>query len=307
MENKDFVIEQILSIEDFDNVDEKLAKIIADNDEYRRIFEEYKELSKLISESVPEPGKDGVSLYDAVMGRVRSGDTAPKYINTSKFRFPIATVACLVLIAVTAFVAVNSNGINRNNMRDQETNGAFVQENVKSAPMEIMDTSFGILATDDMCYADEEDEAEAEHSASGNAENVFRDTKVALYSAPLSEEFSTVEYSENDTEAEEKTSDGGFKYSAIASQNAMYDNAVTQDSVTESSVEEETIKEADLAEIYSRMEYAKERVPAENLITLEKITELGQDKYILWFDSIVISPDFAELYSVESFTQYCNK
>ena len=299
MENKDFIIEQILSIEDFDNVDEKLAKIIADNDEYRRIFEEYKELSKLIAESAPVPEKDGVSLHNAVMDRVRSGDTAPKYINTSKFRFPIATVACLVLIAVTAFVAVNSNGINRNNMRDAETNGVFISENEKSAPSEIMDTSFGILATDDMYYADEEDAEEAELEA----ENM----RVTTYSTSVAQENSAPEAVSIKAKAEESTGDGKFKYSAGASQNVVFDDAVLQDSLTESAIEEEASQEPDLTEIYSRMEYAKERVPAENLITSEKITELGQDKYILWFDSIVASPDFAELYSMESFIRYCEE
>ena len=44
MANKrDLITEQILSIEDFNNVDAGLMRIIESDDEYRRIFEEYKE------------------------------------------------------------------------------------------------------------------------------------------------------------------------------------------------------------------------------------------------------------------------
>lgn len=305
MENKDFIIEQILSIEDFNNVDENLAKIISENDEYRRIFEEYKELSELVSESAPEPKKDGVSLSDAVMDRVRNGDTAPKYINASKFRFPVATVAGLVIISVAAFVAVNANMLGRKDAFESNMNGAIYGAQ-KNAPMEIMDTSFGILAEDDMYVADEENVEEAEYGVSENAEDVLHNTRVTLYSAPVSQELAKVEYSESEAKAQDKTGDGGYKYSAGTSQNTMYDSAVSEDSITESAAEEET-KEADLSEVFWRMEYAKERVAAEKLITTEQIMQLSYDKYIEWFDSIADSPDFAQLYSFENFVQYCNE
>ena len=108
MANKDLITEQILSIEDFNNVDAGLMRIIESNDEYRRIFEEYKEISKLTSECIPEPVKNGVSLHEAVMNRVKSGDTTPRYTQGStgrKFMFPMATAASLAIVLVAAITA----------------------------------------------------------------------------------------------------------------------------------------------------------------------------------------------------------
>ena len=65
-------------------------------------------LSELLREANGEmPTKDGLSLRDAVMRRVRNGDVQPRYLPTRSFRFPVATAACLVLCLVAAFAAKN--------------------------------------------------------------------------------------------------------------------------------------------------------------------------------------------------------
>ena len=125
MENTDFIRESILAIEDFDNVSHSLMEKINGNEEYRRLFEEYRELSALISESAPSPEKDGVTLHDAVMKRIKDGDTAPRYINTSKFKFPVATVASIAVMA--AVVIIMKNGAFKNKTPDSAYN------NMKSA------------------------------------------------------------------------------------------------------------------------------------------------------------------------------
>lgn len=132
MADKDLITEQILSIEDFDNVDAELMRMIESDNEYRRIFEEYKEISALTSECVPEPAKNGVSLHDAVMGRVRSGDTAPRYLFTNtgrRFMFPVATAASLVIVLAAAVTAtVMTKTVNKNAADEQIADNGYVSE-----------------------------------------------------------------------------------------------------------------------------------------------------------------------------------
>lgn len=105
MERIDFIKEKILQIEDFDKVDEELINEINSNPEYLRIFGEYKSLAELLHSSLPTPTKNKISLSESVVQRVKDGDTAPKYINSPGFRFPFATVACLLIVCVVLLTA----------------------------------------------------------------------------------------------------------------------------------------------------------------------------------------------------------
>ena len=95
--------EEILSIEDFEKVDEGLMSEIGKNEELCRLFEEMKALSALVGDSAPSPMKDGVTLHDAVMKRIECGDTAPRYIY--KRKYPIATAACLLVCMAVVLVS----------------------------------------------------------------------------------------------------------------------------------------------------------------------------------------------------------
>ena len=150
MENKDFILEQILSIEDFDNVDRKLMDAISENEEYRRIFEEYKEISALASESAPEPVRDGVTLHDAVMERVKNGDVAPRYINTGKLRFPFATVASIVVVIAVAVVLNKGGFLKKASDNSRENIELYDSASEEEAVIPYTDTSFGIMKTSDV-------------------------------------------------------------------------------------------------------------------------------------------------------------
>ncbi len=105
MERTDFIKEKIIQIEDYDKIDEELKNEINSNPEYLHIFDEYKSLSELLRNSLPTPVKNKISLSDSVIQRVRDGDTAPKYINSTGFRFPFATAACLLIVCAVLLTA----------------------------------------------------------------------------------------------------------------------------------------------------------------------------------------------------------
>lgn len=99
---------EILSLEDFDSVDEGLMTEINKSEELCRLFEEMKALSALVGGSAPSPTKDGVTLHDAVMKRIEVGDTSPRYIY--KRKYPIATAACLLVCMAVVLIARNGFG-----------------------------------------------------------------------------------------------------------------------------------------------------------------------------------------------------
>ncbi len=101
--NFDELKSEILSLEDFDSVDEGLMTEINKSEELCRLFEEMKALSALVGSSAPSPTKDGVTLHDAVMKRIECGDTAPRYIY--KRKYPIATAACLLVCMAVVLIA----------------------------------------------------------------------------------------------------------------------------------------------------------------------------------------------------------
>lgn len=335
MENRDFVIERILSIEDFGNVDGKFMETIMADDEYRRIFEEYKEISELASECVPEPKKDGITLHDAVMKRVNDGDIAPRYINTGfgKRSFPFATVACLMIILAVVVVAgiTSRSRDNREvymmndavSMQSSVENGEFnmAPSNVKLAPR--IDT-----AVLDAGYADEEAVAE---------DNAYVDT---ARGASLSSKEAETEAAEEETggfrkgeSADGETEEAPIYVALVPSteycKDIDVDSAEESSDVTSESIVNENADitsmsepcaefkkaesfdkatvEVDIdAEIAYRLEIVGTYdIPEEDIITLEDIEAYGKESFIVWFDSIEGKPDFKELYGKKQFIRFC--
>ena len=300
MTERDFIIEQILSIEDFSDVDEKLMSEILSDEEYRRIFEDCKEISELTRECVPEPVKDGLTLRQAVTERVRNGQTAPRYVNTSsgKFRFPFATAACVVVVMAVMFVASN-NG--RNKMYDSTAYNGAGKESMRFAAEE---ESAPILK-----------DAKFMAMAPGTAENYSKDDADGI-----------AVVSENETADEETGAGGVFKAEtpAVTPKGAantyMYSSGEyipemrvdVSESILADSVQEECESEnkaADIsvsAEVISRVMFAnKHSIPEEKRITYADIEKYGEDNFIAWFDGIKDSPDFLSLYGIDEFAEYC--
>lgn len=282
MENRDFVVEQILSIEDFDNVDSNLLNIISENDEYRKIFDEYKELSALASECMPEPVKDGVTLCDAVMARVQKGDIAPRYINTNRFRFPVATVAGL--IAVVAVVLVSRNVLPFSKVENvAEDSAVYESENFDGANY-VNNASFDVVVTDDG-KSDVEILSDLYDCEAKDEEvpKTARDVQAVLENGNVSEE-------------SEAQVNGSVVYKSYSlAESVLSDSADVAITVNISD------------EVAERLEYAKlHGVPTEQLISAEQIAELGEQNFINWFDSIKDRADFTEVYSYSVFLDYCN-
>ncbi|MBR5307207.1 MAG: hypothetical protein IKU43_00420 [Clostridia bacterium] len=295
MESKDFVIEQILSIENFECVPEKLMAEINSNEEYRRIFEEYKELSSLVSESAPIPEKDGVTLHDAVMNRIKDGDIAPRYISAGGFRFPVATVASLAVIVVAALI-IGKGGIPGGRL-DADNFAPMEKAEMRSVNDEefayVENTSFSVFggalskqSDDGVGIAVISEEAPAETEAAFDGEEITEG--VVNYSVVT------------DSVSEEKIT---FKSSGMKKAEAEASPAF------EESASEECEEEAESASIESQIElkmaYASALVPEQGLITKEQILELGAERYIEWFDGIMARADFVDAYSYEAFKAYC--
>ena len=335
MENKDFVTEQILSIEDFDNVDENLMRMISENEEYRRIFEEYKEISALASQSIPEPKKDGVTLHDAVMKRVQSGDVAPRYTNTNsgKFRFPIATVASLVVV-IAAAIVINNGGFVKK-ASDVAIENAKVHESSaeNNSSINVTDARFSVMSTYERDVADSEMEIvnDADYISDAVDDNVPANGETSVYTAePYLQDMQDVNGAEETESAvtDESVSEGVMFARAPMATNDVHtqrteneesDSAVCEDSISNTDTsggKYETKKTAGgskarstltaCLDVISRMETAKIKgVAPESLITLEQILELGAQKYIAWFDDILNSEEFVKLYNYDAFVVYC--
>ena len=282
MENKEFIMGAILSIEDFNNVDPKLMSIINSNAEYRRIFEEYKEVSALTSECVPAPKKNGVSLHDAVMARVRNGDTAPRYINTSasgrKFMFSIATAASFAIVLVVAIIAVTATRTNGRNDHG---------------------SAWGYKAHDESVqYSQKMPSAFMPAPASGGA--TYNEKVASPYSGPEEARMESAEEEYCDTAYE-----GAATYDAKDdSENTTvlnghsYASNVSSDSI---SIE---ITDDDIA---SRLAIAESRgISDEVRITEEDVEAYGRDNFVAWFDSIAEEENFTVLYGKKQFIRYCN-
>ena len=315
MENKDFIVEQILSIEDFNNVDSNLLKIISENDEYRKIFEEYKELSTLVAECALEPVKDGVTLCDAVMARVQKGDIAPRYINTNKFRFPVATVASL--IAVVAVVLVSRIGLPFNKADNAIEDSAIFESQNTGGVNYANNASFNVAVTDDGkseiailsdSYDCEVNDEEAPETVASYFKSASENGAVSKSDAGLTTQNVAAETDDSIMYKPYNAKD----YSVSAGGGVEILNGKSGQ-IAEEEVETESIKERLVAdssvgdEILERLEYAKRSgVQEERLIGIEQITELGEQNFIDWFDSIKDRADFAEIYSYSAFCEFCS-
>ena len=306
MESKDFVIEQILSIENFECVPEKLTAEINSNEEYRRIFEEYKELSSLVSESAPIPEKDGVTLHDAVMNRIKDGDIAPRYNNTNTFRFPIATVASLALIVAAALIIGKGGSLSG---RLEADNFAPMAE---TEMKDVSDTEFVYLENTRFSVLGGGASKKSDDGISiAAASEESLEAPAEAYAEPDSATNGVVE---RGTEITEGVTTYSVVTDSVSEEKIMFKSAGTPKAEAEASpAMEEATEEAEEeavtfdSEITSRMKYASTVVPAERLITEEQILSLGRDHYIEWFDSIKNRSDFADIYSCEAFKAYCEK
>ena len=309
MANKDLITEQILSIEDFNNVDAGLMRIIESNDEYRRIFEECKEISKLTSECIPEPVKNGVSLHDAVMNRVKSGDTAPRYTQGSgrRFAFPMATAASLVIVLAVAIIAtIAPKTRDSRSIFDAADNSMSYSQEAKILP----DATFMPLSEAFEDISDEEISdakiSEVPKTEAANGGNRLK--KANDPTAPSSMKMQKPEQGDditNDNVDFAAQYDGStFNASAAASETPIVMAGYPESD--ESGVTEESSSEDDRA-IDDRLAKAEQHPDYNGQIIPPEIIEMfGKDKFIEWFDAIVDDPDFATLYTLAGFMDYCN-
>ncbi len=257
MENKDFIRNKILEIEDFDNVDSTLLEKINEKEEYRALLDDCRKISQMVKDSAPIPEKDGVSLASVLAKRIHDGDTAPKYINTKR-HFPIATVACLAVAMVVVFVA-------KNGISDRGANFAPETEQDFS-PCESSDVVTDMSengAANSTTY-------NSLYFAASNKDSVSLDTEEA---AEDSREVPAVE--------EEKTK-----------LNTVY--------TAKSELAEK------MQSIDEIIQTARQLLGIDvDIISKELITELGEEKYRAFFESLQ-KENFKEQYTVENFRNYCN-
>ena len=313
MENRDFVIEQILSLEDFENVDKNLMDKINGNDEYRRLFGKCREVSRLTRESIPEPEKDGVRLCDAVMDRVRSGDTAPRYVNVSadkKFRFPVATAASLIIILAVVVIARMTSGVQQ--MADvnsfslesktaekasEPAAGGYIDENgaaFMAAPQAV--TGAAEESVDDG-YAADEEVAEPEEAASGRKSWLrFKDYGFTEDAAEAYVEEAASEQ-EADYESEKKAE-------VQQSETEVYNSAsdVSAGAALEVELSEEEIHDEILGILEEMDGYGIEE---SRRITLQDIDRYGRENFLEWYYGIRGQEDFIGAYGIDEFILYC--
>lgn len=281
MENKEFIIESILSIEDFNDVDPEFMSVINSNAEYRRIFDEYKEISDLASKCVPAPKKNGVSLHDAVMTRVKNGDTAPRYLNTSssgrKFMFPVATAASFVIVLAVAIIASNTIRMNNNNASGSSQEFVAYDDSLS----QIQTIPNGTLMP--------------AHGGTANDKK-----SAAPYCAPeearMEAETEDYDYAAFDDEIQCEVT--AASENAAVLKKHSYAKDVSTDSI---SIE---ITDDDIA---SRLAIAESRgVSDEDRITEEDVEAYGRENFVAWFDSIADAENFTELYGKKQFIRYCS-
>lgn len=320
MENNDFVIERILSVEDFENVDEDLMKLIDGNDEYRRIFEEYREISRLTKECVPEPEKDGVSLCKAVMDRVSKGDVAPRYLNVKGFRFPFTAAACIIVVFAALVVMRNGNfgrkfdnGANESSF-DAEYKADTAEDGISDMQFGVMRTSecpeteFGYVENEEVCDGDAANgsgggfamysySAETDDVTDDAAYEESADCKNGFFSAAPSDDGNAA------LEIAEEVISDGTEDKFLRKEDASADGV----SGVQSVIAEDELRDSSLCEaVLECMRYAEKcGVPTERLFGADVILVYGEDLYIEWFDSIKDKDNFYELYCIEEFSAYC--
>ncbi len=234
MENNDLdlIKEKILSLEDFQNVDSELMQIISQNEEYQRLFSEYKEISLLAKESAPAPQKNGVSLHNAVMNRVKNGDVAPKYINTSKFRFPFATVASVFVVVVVVWLMKS---------------GVLPQNNKNLSDI----SDINITSQKSTSQTEQFDESQSE-SGNNNCKTESNNAYFATFTAENEKAvaFDTADTAETAEESESETENSVAAYTAKQNQAADSANgSAKKQTLNESQTTQNGTQNSDLTEL----------------------------------------------------------
>ena len=283
------IIEEILSIEDFENVNEELMEKINENEEYRKLFDELKTVSDLVKSSAPVPEKDGISLHDAVLGRVKNGDSLPKYINVRR-SYPIATAASLLVVC--ALVLFAKSGI-----AGKFANKSFDAASNESAH-EVQDFEY---------FADTYTAAEGGDTGSNNLQS----KETVMFSKKKSEnginivsfDGKAVDDSLFDTADEYRYSDNSVN--DIAETEFFGFAEETQIEAEETPGGENLANDTLSREVALAISRALELGADENAIRYEDILLLGEELYLEWFETICESPDFVNLYNYENFRLFC--
>lgn len=313
MKELDFIKQQILEIEDFDNISDELKAQIESDDEYRALFESLREMSKTVASACPAPEKGGVSLRGAVMKRIEDGDTAPRYINTKSFGFPFATVACLAAFAVVVFIS--KSGFMQKSFEAEvaaDMNYSVAEVSVENgigaasggaggAAVYKSGSGTDEAAKEYVIFKGKATDRQAADEVPGGAmprESVNAEFQAASSDRAVAE--SGMEKSRSDGEA------ATYNFSVFAdelkavreeAEEAVLDDADTADCEAESICLSE--------KALSCISAAAELCGGENRITMEQILLLGEEEYIEFFESISGNEDFKELYSYENFRAFC--
>ena len=289
-EEMDFIKSSILAIEDFENVDPSLMTEINKNEEYRALFEECRSLSGIIKAAVPAPEKDGVTLHSAIMDRVNCGDIQPRYIRSSAYKFPFASVACLLAVAVVIFISKTNTFKYAN---DEALDYEAPNENTL-----LLADSYSTDAGDNAVY--EECEQEAGENAATNAR--FNETQIiakndsdssvsprVFQSAPSFDRYTPEEY-------EYYVKDEQTSYAQVAeTESVIFDAADKEAEKEKQELSEKTLSILEKAALLTDS----------NRISEQDILLLGEDAFCEFFESICESDDFSNLYTLENFKKFC--
>ncbi len=322
MKDMDFIKQQILELEDFENISDTLKKAIEENDEYRTLYEECREMSERLRGACPEPEKDGIRLRDAIMSRVADGDTAPRYINTQSFRFPFATVACLAVFAVV--VLVSKSGYMQKNFSaesDNNINYSAMDIAYDEDADEVIPEAAAGGAADTKAYNDAEYQREAVmFGAAPKVQTEEAENEAAEEVIPEAEN-GVVFFEENQSTASDngayvqRTETTGYSVFSdeLKDVTADYDykSKVTNDTCDAQAAEEEAVAEENAEELSEKaLSYIAEAArlcKKDDIITKEQIILLGEENYIAFFESICENENFAELYTYENFKAFCEE
>lgn len=314
MKELDFIKQQILEIEDFDNISDALKAQIESDDEHRTLFESLREMSKNIASTCPSPEKDGVSLRNAVMKRVEDGDTAPRYINTKSFRFPFATVACLAVFAVVVFIS--KNGYAQKNFGAEnaaDMNYSVTEADVENGVDAISGAGGAVVYKGESIIAEntKKDLVFKSKAPDSQATQIQADGAASEKASNAEFQAAASDKAASGSGKEKSRADGGvvmYNYSVVTdklktvieeAEEAVFDDADTADCETES---------IGLSEkVLSYISDAAKLCGGENRITREQILLSGEEKYIEFFESISGSENFTELYIYENFKAFCGE
>lgn len=317
------IIEEILSVENYDCVDPELMEKINSSDEYRKLFEDAKKLSYMARESVPSPVKAGVSLHDALVSRIREGDTAPRYINVSK-RYPFATAACLLIVFAIVLVARSGIGnkfANKSFDSAVENEAAvedfeFVTADLYSAQKDFAETETAfdgkVMLSKNKNSSSSGGSARAEENGVSNKYAVdtsigngeVYNTNSALFDDAEAPESDT-EYRENvhfDSSSDVKVTMPSYGMGGASLNAAIVEKQESEDLKTQKLQETSSLSQ----KVVQALERVGKLGADVNAIGEKEILALGEALYLEWLSSILDSESFASLYTLEGFEEYCN-